>query len=73
MDNIPTPTPTATEPSSIPPPILTSKWEHRRKFHRQDFGQVCERCDSTDVRGGGFDEMGKRRFKCNNCRSCWAN
>jgi hypothetical protein len=50
--------------------ILTSKWEHHKKFHRQDFGQICERCYSTNI-GRGFDKNGKRIFKCINCRSCW--
>ena len=27
--------------------ILTSLWEHHPKFHMQDFGQKCKRCNST--------------------------
>lgn len=52
--------------------IITSRWEHKNKFHREDFGQVCERCGSTDVCRNSFTKMGKQRFRCNNCRKNWS-
>jgi hypothetical protein len=50
--------------------ILTSKREHRRKYHTRDFGQICNRCDSDNVYGIGI-KKGKRKFRCRDCRLCW--
>jgi transposase-like protein len=50
--------------------VLTSKWEHRNKFHRQNFDQVCKRCASTNIVRKGF-QMGKQTFRCNICRLSW--
>jgi transposase-like protein len=51
--------------------ILTSIWEHPNKYHREDFGQVCEPCGSINVRRIGLDR-GKQIFRCNSCRLKWS-
>ena len=40
--------------------ILTTKWEHCNKYHREDFGQICKKCSSTNIKRGGFSIQGKR-------------
>jgi transposase-like protein len=52
--------------------ILTSKWEHHNKFHREDYRQICERCGSTNVHRNGFNKMGKQVFECRDCMLGWA-
>jgi transposase-like protein len=53
--------------------ILTSSSEHSNKYHREDFGQVCERCGSTNIRSNGFIERDKQRqrFICSSCGLNW--